>query len=99
MEKVCFGIRYKDKSLWIKEEGRVVDGNYQSIQVQFKDEKQPKQITTELRSTSGDILVLGHNAKMEPTVVKSFLGVVPQEVGLFEYLTCYQHLHILLHSI
>ena len=32
---------------------------------------------------------------MEPTIVKSFLGVVPQEVGLFEYLTCYQHLHIL----
>ena len=53
-----------------------------------------RQITTELIPTSGVVRVLGHDAVAEPYVVKSLLGIVPQEVHLFDYLTVYQHLRI-----
>jgi len=53
-----------------------------------------RQITTELLPTSGSIHVLGHDVVREPSKVKASLGVVPQESGLFDYLTVYQHLRI-----
>ena len=53
-----------------------------------------RQITTELRPTSGRVEVFGHDVVTEPDRVKSLLGTMPQEAKLFEYLTTYQHLRI-----
>ena len=53
-----------------------------------------RQITTELLPTSGSVTILGYDAIAEPNVAKSFLGVVPQEATLFDYLTVHQHLRI-----
>ena len=53
-----------------------------------------RQITTELLPTSGSISVFGHDVTLEPTQIKALLGVVPQEVAMFGYLTTYQHLRI-----
>ncbi len=53
-----------------------------------------RQITTELRPTSGEIHVLGHDVFAEPSAAKYHLGVMPQEANLFEYLTVSQHLRI-----
>ena len=53
-----------------------------------------RQITTELLPTSGTIKILGHDVISRPTLVKTLLGIVPQEAKLFEYLTVYQHLRI-----
>ncbi len=53
-----------------------------------------QQITTELLPTSGEVRVFGHDAVAEPSVVKSLIGVVPQEANLYYYLTAYQHLRI-----
>ena len=53
-----------------------------------------RQITTELLPTSGEMRVFGHDAVAEPSVVKSLIGVVPQEANLYYYLTVYQHLRI-----
>ena len=53
-----------------------------------------RQITTELLPTSGQIHVSGHDVVTEPSKVKQFLGVVPQEATLFDYLTVHQHLRI-----
>lgn len=53
-----------------------------------------RQITTELLPTSGIVRVLGHDVVDEPLVVKGLLGILPQEVNLFEYLTVRQHLRI-----
>ena len=53
-----------------------------------------RQITTELLPTSGKITVLGHDVATQADFVKSLLGVMPQEVTLFDYLTVYQHLRI-----
>lgn len=53
-----------------------------------------RQITTELSPTSGDIYVMGHSVVTEPAEVKGFLGIMPQETTLFDYLTVHQHLRI-----
>jgi len=53
-----------------------------------------RQITTELLPTSGKITVLGHDVASQSDIVKSLLGVMPQEVTLFDYLTVFHHLRI-----
>ena len=53
-----------------------------------------RQITTELLPTSGEIEVLGHDVIKEAMTVKANMGVMPQEVALFDYLTVHQHLTI-----
>ena len=53
-----------------------------------------RQITTELRPTSGEIRVFGHNVVSEPAQAKNLLGIVPQEASLFEYLTVRTHLRL-----
>ena len=53
-----------------------------------------RQITTELRPTSGEIRVFGHDVVSEPARAKSLLGIVPQEASLFEYLTVRDHLRM-----
>ena len=53
-----------------------------------------RQITTELIPTSGFVQVLGYDVQANPLMVKSLLGVVPQEATLFGYLTVKQHLRI-----
>ena len=53
-----------------------------------------RQITTELVPTSGQVLIFGHDVVAEPSVAKAFVGIVPQEATLFEYLTVHQHLRI-----
>ena len=53
-----------------------------------------RQITTELVPTSGNVYVMGHDAVAEPNLVKSFLGVVPQEANLFYGLSLWHHLRI-----
>ena len=53
-----------------------------------------RQITTELLPSSGSVHVMGLDVVDEPNRVKSYLGVVPQEATLFDYLSVYQHLRI-----
>jgi ABC-2 type transport system ATP-binding protein len=45
-----------------------------------------------LRPDGGDALVLGHSLRQEPMAVKSVLGVVPQEIALYEDLTALENL-------
>jgi len=51
-----------------------------------------RQITTELRPTSGRILIEGHDAHTQPSLTKRKLGVIPQAAGLFTGLTVEEHL-------
>ena len=53
-----------------------------------------RQITTELRPTSDEVRVFGHDVVAEVADAKAHLGVLPQEATLFEYLTVYSHLRI-----
>ena len=46
-----------------------------------------KMLTGLLAATSGKILVLGHNLEVEPLEVKRRIGVVPEDLNLFERLT------------
>ena len=45
-----------------------------------------------LRPEAGDALVLGHSIRRDPMAVKSVLGVVPQEIALYEDLSAYENL-------
>ena len=45
-----------------------------------------------LRPDDGDALVLGHSIRRDPMAVKSVLGVVPQEIALYEDLSAYENL-------
>lgn len=45
-----------------------------------------------LHPEAGDALVLGHSVRREPMAVKSVLGVVPQEVALYDDLTAQENL-------
>jgi len=45
-----------------------------------------------LRPDEGDALVLGHSISREPVQVKSVLGVVPQEIALYEDLSAAENL-------
>ena len=53
-----------------------------------------RQITTELVPTSGKVYVMGRDAVAEPNVVKSYMGVMPQEATLFYGLSLWHHLRI-----
>src|SRR5712691_6863302 len=52
-----------------------------------------RQITTELLPTSGDIRILGIDARSKPRKVVEHLGVVPQEIEPYEDLTVYEHVY------
>ena len=55
-----------------------------------------RQITTEIIPTSGEILILGYSTLSQSMEIKALLGIMPQEATLFDYLTVYQHLRMLL---
>ncbi len=45
-----------------------------------------------VRPTVGDVLVMGHSILREPLQAKSALGVVPQEIALYEDLSARENL-------
>jgi ABC-2 type transport system ATP-binding protein len=49
-------------------------------------------LSTLLRPDDGDALIMGHSIKHDPMGVKSVLGVVPQEIALYEDLTARENL-------
>jgi ABC-2 type transport system ATP-binding protein len=49
-------------------------------------------LATLWRPDSGDALVLGHSIRNDPMGIKSVLGVVPQEIALYEDLTARENL-------
>jgi len=52
-------------------------------------------LTTMLRPTSGKISVMGMNPTMEPEKVRSLIGVLPQETGLYEEFTIDENLEFI----
>src|SRR5947209_1392940 len=50
-----------------------------------------RQMTTELKPTSGLIEIFGVDAVAEPARAKRVMGITPQEAGLFETLTVREH--------
>jgi len=50
-----------------------------------------RQLTTELRPTSGSIDVMGIDVVANPTRAKRLMGITPQEAGLFDRLTVKEH--------
>ena len=53
-----------------------------------------RQLTTELKPTSGKIEVFGVDVINEPQKAKLLMGISPQESGFFETLTVKQHLEL-----
>ncbi|MDT7779706.1 MAG: daunorubicin/doxorubicin transport system ATP-binding protein [Acidobacteriota bacterium] len=53
-----------------------------------------RQVTTELRPTSGSITVFGEDAIAAPLRAKRLMGITPQEAGVFESLTVREHLEL-----
>jgi ABC-2 type transport system ATP-binding protein len=53
-----------------------------------------RQITTELRPTSGTIEIFGMDAVAFPQRVKRTMGITPQEAGVFETLSVREHLEL-----
>ena len=53
-----------------------------------------RQLTTELKPTSGAIEIFGVDAIREPNKAKLLMGVTPQEAGVFETLTVREHLEL-----
>ncbi len=53
-----------------------------------------RQLTTELKPTSGAIEIFGVNAIVQPNKAKHLMGVTPQEAGVFETLTVREHLEL-----
>ncbi|MER3428010.1 MAG: ABC transporter ATP-binding protein [Pyrinomonas sp.] len=51
-----------------------------------------RQLSTELRPTSGTVQILGRDAFAAPREVKRLMGIVPQEAGLFDSLRVGEHL-------
>ncbi len=49
-------------------------------------------LSTLLRPDSGDALVMGHSIRKDPMGVKSVLGVVPQDIALYEDLSARENL-------
>jgi ABC-2 type transport system ATP-binding protein len=49
-------------------------------------------LSTLLRPDEGDALILGHSIRKEPMKVKESLGVVPQEIALYEDLSARENL-------
>jgi ABC-2 type transport system ATP-binding protein len=50
-------------------------------------------LSTLLRPDDGDALVMGHSVRKDPMAVKSVLGVVPQEIALYEDLSARENLN------
>ncbi len=53
-----------------------------------------RQLTTELKPTSGAIEIFGVDAVLQPNKAKLLMGVTPQEAGVFETLTVREHLEL-----
>src|SRR5258708_4357357 len=53
-----------------------------------------RQLTTELKPTSGRIEVFGVDVVNDPQKAKLLMGISPQESGFFETLTVKQHLEL-----
>ncbi len=53
-----------------------------------------RQITTEIRPTSGEVWVFGVDALSKPTAAKRLMGIVPQEARLYWDLPVWQHFRI-----
>lgn len=53
-----------------------------------------RQLTTELRPTSGTIQIFGTDVVAQPERAKRMMGITPQEAGLFETLTVREHLEL-----
>jgi ABC-2 type transport system ATP-binding protein len=53
-----------------------------------------RQLTTELRPSGGTIRVFGIDVVSEPQRAKRLMGITPQEAGMFESLTVYEHLQL-----
>jgi ABC-2 type transport system ATP-binding protein len=53
-----------------------------------------RQITTELRPTSGSVEVFGMDAIAAPVQAKRMMGITPQEAGVFETLRVREHLEL-----
>jgi len=53
-----------------------------------------RQITTELRPTSGSVEIFGVDAIAEPQQAKRAMGITPQEAGVFETLRVREHLEL-----
>jgi ABC-2 type transport system ATP-binding protein len=53
-----------------------------------------RQITTELRPTSGRVEIFGLDAVARPQQVKRAMGITPQEAGVFETLRVREHLEL-----
>lgn len=53
-----------------------------------------RQVTTELRPTSGAITVFGIDAVAEPDRARRLMGITPQEAGVFESLRVSEHLEL-----
>ena len=46
-----------------------------------------------LEPTQGDAMVMGHSVKRDPLAVKAAIGVVPQDIALYEDLSAEENLH------
>ncbi len=53
-----------------------------------------RQVTTELRPTSGSVEIFGVDAVTEPQRAKRMMGITPQEAGLFDSLTVREHFEL-----
>ncbi|MDX6532172.1 MAG: type transport system ATP-binding protein [Blastocatellia bacterium] len=53
-----------------------------------------RQLTTELRPTTGSVSVFGVDALAEPQQAKRAMGITPQEAGVFERLTVREHFEL-----
>lgn len=53
-----------------------------------------RQLTTELRPTSGQIEIFGADSINAPQQAKRMMGITPQEAGVFETLTVSEHLEL-----
>ena len=53
-----------------------------------------RQLTTELKPTSGAIEIFGVDAILQPHKAKLLMGITPQEAGVFETLTVREHLEL-----
>ena len=56
-----------------------------------------KQVTTELRPTSGSVEIFGMDAIASPLQAKRMMGITPQEAGVFETLKVREHLELFAH--
>jgi ABC-2 type transport system ATP-binding protein len=53
-----------------------------------------RQLTTELRPTSGSIAIFNQDAVAHPQAVKAQMGITPQEAGVFESLSVLEHFEL-----